>query len=85
MMKLLSGAIMACALVAPPGFASAEPTSTSSRVNEPAKVVDIILGIGRSEVTRECCKICRKSKACGDSCISREKACWKGPGCACDG
>lgn len=27
-----------------------------------------------------CCKICRKGKACGDSCISRDKTCRKGPG-----
>ena len=31
-----------------------------------------------------CCKICRKGKACGDSCIARWKTCRKGPGCACD-
>jgi hypothetical protein len=31
-----------------------------------------------------CCKICKKGKACGDSCIAREKTCTKGPGCACD-
>ena len=32
-----------------------------------------------------CCKICRKGKACGNSCINRDKTCRKGPGCACDG
>ncbi len=32
-----------------------------------------------------CCKKCRKGKACGDSCISRQKTCRKGAGCACDG
>lgn len=32
-----------------------------------------------------CCKICRKGKACGDSCIARYKTCHKGPGCACNG
>ena len=32
-----------------------------------------------------CCKTCRTGKACGDSCISRDKACRKGKGCACDG
>lgn len=32
-----------------------------------------------------CCKTCSKGKACGDSCIARDKACHKGPGCACDG
>ena len=33
----------------------------------------------------ECCKVCRKGKACGDSCIARKKTCTKPPGCACDG
>lgn len=32
-----------------------------------------------------CCKMCSKGKACGDSCISRDKQCRKGVGCACDG
>lgn len=32
-----------------------------------------------------CCKICRKGKACGDSCIARYKTCHKGQGCACNG
>lgn len=32
-----------------------------------------------------CCKICRNSQACGDSCISWGKTCHKGPGCACQG
>lgn len=32
-----------------------------------------------------CCKVCGStSKACGDSCISNNKTCHKGPGCACD-
>ena len=32
-----------------------------------------------------CCKICRKGKACGNSCISKAYNCTKPPGCACDG
>lgn len=32
-----------------------------------------------------CCKVCKKGKACGNSCISRDKECHKGKGCACDG
>lgn len=32
-----------------------------------------------------CCKVCSRGKACGDSCIARDKVCRKGPGCACDG
>jgi hypothetical protein len=33
----------------------------------------------------ECCKICKKGKACGDTCISRDYECHKPRGCACDG
>ncbi|MEC8880235.1 MAG: hypothetical protein VYC49_08810 [Pseudomonadota bacterium] len=29
--------------------------------------------------------VCRKGKACGNSCISRSYTCTKPPGCACDG
>ncbi len=33
---------------------------------------------------RVCCKMCRKGKACGNSCIRRSYTCRKPPGCACD-
>jgi len=32
-----------------------------------------------------CCKVCTRGKACGDTCIARDKTCHVGPGCACDG
>lgn len=32
----------------------------------------------------KCCKICRKGKACGDTCINRSYNCSKGRGCACN-
>jgi len=32
-----------------------------------------------------CCKVCTVGKACGDTCISRDKICHVGRGCACDG
>ncbi len=32
----------------------------------------------------QCCKICSKGKACGDSCIRREYTCHKPRGCACN-
>lgn len=35
--------------------------------------------------TKYCCKTCKKGKACGDSCISKAKACYKAEGCACNG
>lgn len=37
-----------------------------------------------SEVLKTCCKICRKGKACGNSCIRMTYTCRKKPGCACD-
>jgi hypothetical protein len=33
--------------------------------------------------TRQCCKYCDSGKPCGDSCISVNKTCRKGRGCAC--
>jgi len=37
------------------------------------------------ELARQCCKICRKGKACGNSCINRAYTCHRPPGCACNG
>ena len=37
------------------------------------------------KIDADCCKVCRKGKACGNSCISKTKTCTKAPGCACDG
>ncbi|RAK01634.1 hypothetical protein B0I24_101257 [Aliidiomarina maris] len=31
-----------------------------------------------------CCRTCTKGKACGDSCIARDKTCRRGRGCACN-
>lgn len=38
-----------------------------------------------AELASRCCKVCKKGKACGNSCIARSKTCHKGRGCACDG
>ena len=38
----------------------------------------------KSEPAVQCCKICRKGKACGNSHISRRYTCRKPPGCACN-
>jgi hypothetical protein len=38
-----------------------------------------------TSASQTCCKICHTGKACGNTCISREKICHVGPGCACDG
>lgn len=34
---------------------------------------------------QECCKVCHKGKACGNTCIRRDYQCHQPPGCACDG
>ncbi len=39
---------------------------------------------GAAAAQERCCKRCSAGKACGDSCIARDKACHKGKGCACD-
>lgn len=33
--------------------------------------------------SRYCCRHCRNSHACGDSCISWSRTCHRAPGCAC--
>ncbi|MBP5979074.1 MAG: hypothetical protein KA748_02610 [Halomonas sp.] len=32
-----------------------------------------------------CCRVCKKGKACGNSCINRDYTCRQPRGCACDG
>jgi hypothetical protein len=55
----------------------APPAAASETPNDPDS--------GWQSAPQECCRVCHKGKACGDSCISRSKTCHKGPGCACDG
>lgn len=31
-----------------------------------------------------CCKVCKNSQACGNSCIANRYTCHKAPGCACN-
>lgn len=37
----------------------------------------------RTSLPTGCCKMCTTGCPCGDSCISCERQCHKGPGCAC--
>lgn len=39
----------------------------------------------QAQPQRACCKICRKGKACGNTCISRSYTCRQPRGCACNG
>lgn len=51
----------------------------------PASTVSPACATGVIGEAAACCKVCKKGKACGDSCIARNKTCKKGKGCACNG
>jgi len=61
-----------------PGNSGASDTATVIQLMDPHPV-----GSGLT-VAQACCKVCRKGRACGDSCIARGKTCTRPPGCACD-
>jgi len=48
----------------------------SRALADPARSIPVALA---------CCKVCSVGKACGNTCISRDKTCHVGQGCACDG
>ena len=73
--------LAALAIIALLGFAAAPSLALSASGDSAADAVSYSIDLA----PRECCKICRKGKACGDSCIARDKKCYKPPGCACDG
>lgn len=73
--------LAALAIIALLGFAAAPSLALSASGDSAADAVSYSIDLA----PRECCKICRKGKACGDSCIARDKKCNKPPGCACDG
>ena len=73
--------LAALAIIALLGFAAAPSLALSASGDSAADAVSYSIDLA----PRECCKICRKGKACGDSCIDRDKKCHKPPGCACDG
>lgn len=74
---------------------SIENSQFTSELKQPADFLDqpktqYLAGIfqennNQLSASSECCKVCRKGKACGDSCISKSKTCNVGAGCACDG
>ena len=41
--------------------------------------------LDQEEAPIACCRVCKKGKACGDSCIKKTYNCTKPKGCACDG
>ncbi|MBN9886580.1 hypothetical protein [Salipiger abyssi] len=77
MISTITSLLVSAALALSPLASAALPQPSLSQRIE-------MLGTGKP-LLAACCKICRKGKACGDSCISRDKNCRKGAGCACDG
>jgi hypothetical protein len=72
--------IVCATVIAVPARSDNETTAI-----EPVAIGEITLKRdGAKQLAQTCCKICRKGKACGNSCISRAKTCQKPPGCACD-
>jgi hypothetical protein len=37
-----------------------------------------------ADTPKQCCRVCKKGKACGNGCISQERQCTKSSGCACN-
>ena len=78
--------LLACisALMAGPGGAG--PRSPAPALTEPAGWSLFVERLrGPAAAPAACCMVCSKGKACGNACISRDKTCRKGAGCACDG
>ncbi|KUF08871.1 hypothetical protein [Pseudoponticoccus marisrubri] len=78
---------ISCLLILCAGLVGAEPASVMDHpgadpVSPGQRIFDLL---DRDALAQSCCKVCRKGKACGDSCISRSLTCRKGQGCACDG
>jgi len=80
---ILSGLASATDVTPPPSF-----DIPSSEVGTRSPEFLNSLGIEEPDVyvaQQGCCKICTRGKACGNTCISRDKVCHVGRGCACDG
>jgi hypothetical protein len=92
---LLMGGLFASSEAAPPGTPTAATDSFDLSAGLGVTSQEALnrraaqrLGIATPEAAiaqQRCCKICSIGKACGNTCISRDKQCHVGPGCACDG
>ncbi len=94
-LAILTAAIFMSGLAA---SSDAAPTSATTATRSPhlfsyvspARSPEFLVSIGITTpvaaiAQQGCCRICTTGKACGNTCISRDKQCHVGPGCACDG
>ncbi|MBN9078175.1 MAG: hypothetical protein BGN87_06160 [Rhizobiales bacterium 65-79] len=75
MLKLSMAAGIAAALVLPGSAATLRFPFERPQSSVPMTPIPV----------QGCCKVCHKGKACGNTCIARDRECHAGAGCACDG
>jgi hypothetical protein len=90
--SLLRKGALALAMLAPSSLA-AEPAQTAHPTTQttnwmrssalPSDNQLLRMLKAPNNLDAECCKVCTKGKPCGDTCISQDKTCNVGPGCAC--
>jgi hypothetical protein len=88
----LQAVLLFVLIFAAPALFANDPTQEQPDAHiDPAVIENLLtpdhslLDIIDTDMAAGCCKVCRKGKACGDSCISRKYSCTRGKGCACDG
>ena len=91
---ILIPVLMLTGLSAAPDRARATPAATEVHqifaLENSTRRPEFLNSLGLQQPTaaaaqQGCCKICTQGKACGNTCIARDKQCHVGPGCACDG
>ena len=77
--------VACCSLIF--GFSELKDESSSVKLSDldPSFNIIQIPGLNLDPTKMACCKICKKGKACGDTCINKNYTCRKPPGCACNG
>ena len=65
--------------------ASIEAALEAVQADSSAEPCQFEAGTGEILLAQGCCTICRKGKACGNSCINRNYTCHQPRGCACNG
>lgn len=73
MLKTLACAFLICAASSAAATEALDPSRAGKPVNQTLIAQD----------KTKCCMVCKKGIPCGNSCISANKTCRKGPGCAC--
>jgi hypothetical protein len=87
--KVYAWLISAGVTIAIGGCAAQMPTAVAANATAPGSRSHVTFDTAQAPeecaMPAACCKVCHKGKACGNSCIARNKDCHQPPGCACDG